>query len=298
MDKQTYDEITRAMEDTNTLWSNLKSELLYSNRFFPTSSGILLKVKKIFERCACTIGGDEKIYFRAREYAVDPKGEFILSSEGMSEKVKHPPRSLIEGFFNLMISANEATPQSKKAIERYIEKMLGDKIQKSEWGYSKEESGRPPSELTGTSRASPRYISYLYLASDVNTALAETRAQIGQLFSVAQYTITKELDVVDLSIASFDEEDFGSEDFFLFLNMNRTFSTPIYSDDRDYIISQFIAEYIKSMGYDGVLFDSSRNKGGFNYTLFDDVACEFIRSELYKAENITIASNKVFPFEA
>ena len=96
-------------------------------------------------------------------------------------------------------------------------------------------------------------------------------------------------------LATFENEDFGSDNFFIYMNMNKAFSMPVYSDDKDYILSQYMAEYIKSLGYAGVVFSSSRNKSGFNYTLFDDTHCKFICSEIHKVENIMIESNSVFP---
>jgi len=87
----------------------------------------------------------------------------------------------------------------------------------------------------------------------------------------------------------------GEGDFFLLFRANQAFSTPAHSTDKDYIMSQYIAEFIKASGYDGIVFNSSRNKRGTNYTLFDDSVCNFICSEIHKVDNISITSAKLLP---
>ena len=38
----------------------------------------------------------------------------------------------------------------------------------------------------------------------------------------------------------------------------------------DYLPTQVLAEYIRSLGYDGFVFDSSKNKDGYNIVLFEE----------------------------
>ncbi|MCL2360395.1 MAG: RES family NAD+ phosphorylase [Defluviitaleaceae bacterium] len=297
MDKCDFDAINDNMSIANGGWDEFRKEIIHSNRFFSNAESMLDKLETLFAKCVCLIGGNDNVYFRAREYDVNPSGEFIIKNSKIVE-VKHLPLSMIKypssisDFYKTRAKGNK-TP---KSYEQYINLLIPEKIKKSEWGYSKDESGKTPNEKANTSRASPQYISYLYLANDVNTALAETRVQIEQVFNVAQYKITEKKNLVNLRSTILDADEFGSEEFFLLLNVSRAFSTPVYSNDKDYIVSQYIAEFIKSLKYDGLIFDSSRNRGGINYTLFDDSSCEFLCSELYEASDIAITSKRLLPF--
>lgn len=274
MNKYEPDKHVKIMRELQGLWDKLESELIYSNRFFPNSSDILDKLESIFKKRIYTIGGNDIRYFRAREFILDK----IEKSQLLT-----------------VIESCLKWDQSSTIIERLINLYFDGNVPESEWGYSKDRSGKPPSENAGLNRASPKYISYLYLASDVDTALAETRAQIGQLFSVAQYEVEKEIKLIDLRLSTAKLEQMGEGDFFLLFRANQAFSTPAHSTDKDYIMSQYIAEFIKASGYDGIVFNSSRNKRGTNYTLFDDSVCNFICSEIHKVDNISITSAKLLP---
>jgi hypothetical protein len=189
---------------------------------------------------------------------------------------------------------------SKSDMPNFLSKMYNEKESSSTWGYSKDESGMPPHEKAGLNRASPRYISYFYLAFDINTALAETKAVPKQIFSVAKYKTIKALKIVDLCKTDerFKEEDLTAEEWSLCLNICRAFSSPSLRNEKDYLISQYIAELIKTLGFEGIAFRSSRNRDGVNLTLFEDSACEFLGSELHEVTEIKVESKRLLPFPA
>lgn len=276
-------------------WEYFKEELIYSNRFFPKSEilddikGIILRREDLVEKGSTL--------FRAREYdlgnifSIDDsdEGSYILGEDGSKISKKLIYSNIIDAV------GTEHWSQIIK-IPAYAN-IICERKKKSEWGFSKEGSGRPSGEKTASNRASPKYISYLYLASDIDTALAESRAQIEQHFSVAYFKTTEELKIANLTYQFFSdnslEEDMRLITFYS--SIHRAFSAPVYSNEKDYIVSQYIAEYIKSLGFAGIAFDSSRRRGGTNYTLFDDSACEFLRSELHTVEDIHIESKRLLP---
>lgn len=67
------------------------------------------------------------------------------------------------------------------------------------------------------------------------------------------------------------------------------FSKPTNNTD-DYIPTQVIAEYIKSLGYDGIRFNSSIHSGGVNLTIFNYEKCEAISSQDFRIENIKLTA--------
>ena len=72
-----------------------------------------------------------------------------------------------------------------------------------------------------------------------------------------------------ISIINFCESEEDIE-YFIFLNdLGKRFSVPITPEERDnYLITQFITEIIRQVGFDGVLFKSSVGKG-YNVVIFD-----------------------------
>jgi len=272
-------------------WLDFKDELIYSNRFFPKSN-MRAKIKKLIVKCEDYID-EGNIFFRAREYTLNSVHEMsdLIAEE---KRVKDIKNTMLR---SLILAANKDDIWSIH-IKDPISRSLIEKMEKtSEWGYSKDESGMPNREKAGLNRASPKYISYLYLANDVNTSLAEARAQIRQEFSVAQYKIIEPLRIVNFlkSIKLHKNTEEKSKEIILYNSIRQAFSAPSSTDEKDYIVSQYIAEYIKKLGFQGIAFGSSRRKGGINYTLFNDDACEFIKSELYIVKNIEITSEKFFP---
>lgn len=284
----------------NKKWINFKNELLYSNRFFTKSeisSEILNEIKNYAQRNAVTIDPG-KILFRSREYEVN---KAICAQDDFNSMTEEQKQEI---FVNMIISHAGTKTFNIIAKHPLIAKSLQEKSKSMEWGYSKKESGKPSSEKAGLNRASPRYISYLYLANDVNTALAETRAQIGQAFSIAKYLITKPLTITNLSFSKFrrthnyHKNTVDVKDFILISNLHQAFSAPSISNEKDYILSQYIAEFIKNIGLDGIAYDSSRYNGGTNYALFNDSSCKFICSEIHAVKDIKIVSKRLLPLDS
>ena len=70
------------------------------------------------------------------------------------------------------------------------------------------------------------------------------------------------------------------------------FSRPFNGDPAKYIATQFLAEEIKNMGFDGLRFNSSLNTGGINVVLFDPDVCRAISSELIEVKGIHIEQDE------
>lgn len=72
------------------------------------------------------------------------------------------------------------------------------------------------------------------------------------------------------------------------------FSCPTNNTD-DYIPTQVISEYLRSLGYDGIRFNSSLHDGGVNLTIFNYAKCEAISSQEFKLEAIKITARATIP---
>lgn len=126
------------------------------------------------------------------------------------------------------------------------------------YGYGKNDSFVPPPNLTRDMRANYRYIPYLYCANNPYTALVEVRPRLGANVSIATIEVKEELTLLDFTLKKIPKNmDNPKLNFFADLSM--LFSKPVTSDDDilDYIPTQFIAEFAKKLGYDGIVFRSS-----------------------------------------
>ena len=142
----------------------------------------------------------------------------------------------------------------------------------------KELSPAPP-KYAATNRMSPAGIPYLYLASDTQTAWTECRCKQENVL-VAEYESIKELSIIDFSKKAFvNTESIFSEKYDHDLRWINQFldnfiseiTYPVDDDKKDhsyeYASTQLMAEYIRSLGYDGICFKSSVSQG-MSYVFF------------------------------
>ena len=165
-------------------------------------------------------------------------------------------------------------------------------------GYNAKESFVAPSSATRDMRANYRYIPYLYCANHPYTALVEVRPRIGSEVSVATINVNEELKLLDFTLHVIPE---GMDDAkkLLFSDLSYLFSKPMAFDDDtlDYIPTQYIAEYAKHLGYDGIVFESSLTPelksqdiivhpelDRYNLVIFNYQKCCPIKSNVVKVE--------------
>ena len=141
--------------------------------------------------------------------------------------------------------------------------------------YTEEEISAPPNENAKDGRANPAKISYLYLAENLETAIAEVKPDIGDLITIASFSLKRKIRVVDITqgapslpeaVHSKNKESFSH----LWFGIKMYFQVPIKPQaPTKYIPTQYIAELFKNNGYDGVKFDSVQKNGKFNLVLFE-----------------------------
>lgn len=168
---------------------------------------------------------------------------------------------------------------------------------------SLDKMGAPPQQLATHGRANPAGIPYLYVASDLQTAISETRPHTGEKVSVAEFAIYEDLDFIDLrspkgTISPFVDE----EDTLLNLSKNLIFLSELGDDltrpvlphaaITDYIPTQYLCEFIKHSGYHGVVYKSSIG-GGMNLALFDQVHANPISVVEHYVSNVSVSSSPV-----
>ncbi|MFQ5853897.1 MAG: RES family NAD+ phosphorylase [Candidatus Binatia bacterium] len=153
---------------------------------------------------------------------------------------------------------------------------------------------KPPRDRCREGRANPKGITYLYLATDRDTALAEVRPWIGSLLSVGQFKTLRALQFVNCTtdekahrIYIGKEPSPSEREECVWADIDRAFAKPVDpSDDlADYTPTQVLPELFKTSGFDGIAYRSSLGPG-HNITLFDVDAAELVNCFLFTVENL------------
>lgn len=141
------------------------------------------------------------------------------------------------------------------------------------------EMGVPPAELVMGGRANPPGIPYLYLASDAETAIAEVRPGVADVVCVAKFEAQRDFKFVDLSSPRWRISPFNLDadslhrirscmDFICLLGADLSSPAPPYRASTDYLVTQYLCELIKDLGYDGVMYASAVGNG-INVAAYD-----------------------------
>lgn len=160
---------------------------------------------------------------------------------------------------------------------------------------------KPLKDSASEGRANPKGIPYLYLATNRDTALSEVRPWIGSIISAGQFETTRELSLIDFSV------EHGNEKYFFFnepseeekvkavwSHIDNAFSRPVTESDltSDYAPTQVIAEYIKSKGYDGIVYKSSF-ADGHNLALFDLDSASIVNCVTHEAKSLSFKFEQI-----
>ena len=170
----------------------------------------------------------------------------------------------------------------------------------SEERFVASEMGAPPPDIARGGRSNPDGISYLYLASDCETALSEVRARVGQVVAVGTFEFNT-LRVVDFaemrqtySPFTLDETakvGIHASKLEFFEAVSKEMSKPVLGRfELEYLPTQYICEMLKSFGFKGVRYRSSQGEG-HNFVLFDRDSA--VANEVHHFEISTMKIQKV-----
>jgi hypothetical protein len=160
----------------------------------------------------------------------------------------------------------------------------------SAWPLDAAQLGAPPKECSSAGRMNPAGISYLYLAFDEATALAEVVDPAPADYAVGTFTTTRSLTVLNLADlprvpSIFDPNQRDERELILFLRgFTRAISRPVKKDGREhvnYVPSQVVSEYFRLIyethpasadapagALDGIVYQSAARPGSRNLVLF------------------------------
>ncbi len=225
----------------------------------------------------------------------------------IKEKIKYENRFFIDEEFNkildilcndkqLITNIKEDTILYRARIynksDKYKKYRSDYKKDEKFFGFNAEESFvlKDKSKVKD-GRCNPSFIPYLYTSKDIETAIKETRPYVYSVVSVSEIRVKENLKLLDLSKTYSIDYDKWILQFKLDINLE--ISLP-YHEGGDYQLSQYISEYIKNKGFDGIMYRSAYvsiskkvlEEKGVNITVFNYNKCESVSSELYRVDEI------------
>lgn len=158
-------------------------------------------------------------------------------------------------------------------------------------GYSSEDSFVPPDASTQDMRANYKFIPYLYCSNHPMISLCETRPLLYSKVSMATIMVNSKLKIFDLT--TIEEYSLTKEKKSLLFALSALFSKPIKSSDdiTTYLPTQYIAEMIKKLGYDGIRYFSSfanddNDSDQENFVIFSYNKCYPLNSTVINVKKI------------
>lgn len=223
-----------------------------------------------------------------------------ISWEKFADEIKTTNRFHIQNTLDLE-KLQELLNRYKKPINKG-KKFYRARISNKE-GFGKSDMLNPPIDKAKAGRANPTGISYLYLADQIKTTLYEARATLFDYVTVGEFRAKEDIKVINLRGDTYDPvllaEQEELEDFLIHLPFITTLETNLSKPRRrsdnelDYLPTQYLSEFIKSVGFDGVEFQSSLFSEGYNLAIFTPDKFECISVDVFEIENIDLKEKKV-----
>lgn len=153
------------------------------------------------------------------------------------------------------------------------------RVQPGDSPFLAREMNAPPKRIASHGRANPAGIPYLYLGSSPVTAISEIRPHTGEIACIAAFTTRRRLRIIDLRsprkvVSPFILDTGGigrlRNDLPFLERLGDELTRPVLPQAAaiDYTPSQYLCEFIKNCGYQGVIYRSSVSDG-MNLALFD-----------------------------
>lgn len=152
-------------------------------------------------------------------------------------------------------------------------------------GFAAKDMGAPPDDVATAGRANSKGQSCLYLSNRKKTTVKEIRAHVFDYVTIATFRLNRDIQVLDLSSITHASPFYTGKDMLSYL-VNERYLREIENDlakplsrwdsELDYLPTQYISDFAKFLGYDGVKYFSTFDKDSYNLALFEPSACDCI----------------------
>lgn len=150
-------------------------------------------------------------------------------------------------------------------------------------GHPRSKMWAPPDDEASPGRANSKGQSCLYLCSERETTVKEIRARAFDYVTIATFKLNRDIRVLDLSSIVHNSPFYSENDKAAYLINEKTLrqiqndlAKPMsrLDSELDYLPTQYISDFAKFLGYDGVKYFSTFDKTSYNVALFDSSACD------------------------
>lgn len=238
-----------------------------------------------------------------------------LSYSDFEEKTRHSCRYIfdqeVQEFLDTVLATSKKRHRKFEKGTNFWRAQLGhalkpiihegEHVADEPYPFPKERM-KPIPHIAKEGRANPKGIPFLYLATDKETAMAESRPWLSAYISVGQFKINKDILLLDCSrfhryrILIYLEEPSAKErEDAVWYFIDKAFSNPVTENDSnaDYIPTQIIAEFFKANRFDGIFYKSNLGKG-YNFVLFDINIADIQNCFLFQTNKIKFSFTEAF----
>ncbi|MCD8361393.1 MAG: RES family NAD+ phosphorylase [Lachnospiraceae bacterium] len=190
-------------------------------------------------------------------------------------------------FAKLVKDTETILPRGEKY---YRARIASDRV-----GHKRKNMGAPPKDVATAGRVNSKGVSCLYLADKKETTVKEIRAGAFDYVTIATFRLKRDVKVLDLSSITHNSPFYAPTDKkYFYINERHLkkiamdIAKPMSSHDSDleYLPTQYISDFAKFLGYDGVKYISTFDKSSYNLALFDVDACDCIYHRTYRIGNL------------
>lgn len=195
----------------------------------------------------------------------------------------------LEILENVLKETEVVIPAGKKFYRSRVSNEKGNK------GFSRKEMWSPPDDLASAGRANSKGQSCLYLSNNKKTTVKEIRAHAFDYVTIATFRMNRDIRVLDLSSITHSSPFYARTNKISFLinenhlrKIENDMAKPMsrWDSDLDYLPTQYISDFAKYLGYDGVKYFSTFDKSSYNLALFDSSACDCIYHRNFLVGNL------------
>lgn len=245
---------------------------------------------------------DGEIVRKTFKAILHPSGGNLHRWEELREELMHVNRWFLAEPMDLdrlsaLLTQLIASPQSLGEVSWFRARLISN-----ERPFELGDMKAPPPHLAGHGRANPAGIPYLYLGSTRATAVAELRPHTGERACIARFELDdgNPLKLADLrqpraliSPLLGDESQIIElrADLPLLERLGEELTRPMQPRGvpYEYVPTQYLCEYIKTQGFDGVLYRSSvTSDDGINIALFNTSRARPVSVEEVSVSQVTV----------
>lgn len=211
------------------------------------------------------------------------------------EQIKHERR------YHAVIENKEVLGNILNALAREIDPIEGTWFRARNWNNKAEQPSfaelrEPDVDKSSEGRMSPKGVRCLYLADTKEAAMAEIRSAVHDEVAILQLRPKRTLRIIDLrridQISPFTPEVDSSELASNRNNLNEMkedLTRPMRDNDDviDYVPTQYIADFARSLGFDGIGYESVLHENEFGVPGYN-IACFFGAAEVFEEVDINM----------